>query len=242
MKHIGDQSVDMILCDPPYGTTSQCEWDKPLPGDKLWTEFRRMIKDNGAIIIMAAQPFATDVINDARDIFRYDLIWVKTHGAGFLNANRMPLRKHELILVFYKKLPAYNPQFGLRSGYNRPPPNKNNRVYGDVTNPANIINKKTVHPSSVIVFANGDGQNMLHPTQKPIGLFEYLIKTYSNPGELVLDPCMGSGTTAEACMKSQRQYIGFEVDVNYYNIIKNRIHANCMKLDSFEDKKLVVEG
>lgn len=227
MKKIADQSIDLILCDLPYGTTD-CSWDKVLPMKELFAEYDRIIKRSGAIILTAAQPFATDLINAYRKYFRYDLIWEKTSPLGFANSKKMPMRSHELILVFYKSLPTYNPQ-GLVKLDN--PKRKQKRVNNDKENVYRMstLNKEYVaeytnYPRSVLKYSNRNHKS-LHPTQKPIELFEYLLLTYSNEGDTVLDNCMGSGTTGVVCAKNNRNFIGFETNEKYFEIAKERIHT-----------------
>ena len=201
---IPDKSVDMILCDLPYGTTA-CKWDSIIPFDKLWNQYKRIIKDNGAIVLTASQPFTSELIHSNLKMFRYEWIWEKEQGVNFLLAKKQPMKVHENICVFYKKQCTYNPQFNIGKPYV-----SGKGTSGDVT--GNVIKKQTVnngkrYPRSVQRFNREVG---LHPTQKPVALFEYLIKTYTNEGETVLDNCMGSGTTAIACIDTNRNYIGFE--------------------------------
>jgi site-specific DNA-methyltransferase (adenine-specific) len=231
MKKIPDKSIDMILCDLPYGTTA-CKWDAIIPFEPLWEQYERVIKDNGAIVLTASQPFTTDLINSNRKIFRYDLKWDKVSTTGFLNARRMPLRRHEDVLVFYKKPPRYNPEMEVRGrvrnkgSYNKREGN-GDMCYGKFQNIESKNN--TYYPTSIIAISNAI-QAKDHPTQKPVALFEYLIKTYTNEGETVLDNCMGSGTTAIACINTNRNYIGFEKEEKYYNIILDRIEKHTKQL------------
>ena len=211
----------MILCDLPYGTTRN-KWDSIIPLDKLWEQYKRVIKDNGAIVLTAAQPFESLLISSNPKMFKYDLIWKKTHAKGHLNAKRMPLRGHESILVFYKKPPVYNPI--MRKGKYRYKGNKGQkagRCYGE-SKEYGVWNDE-YYPTSVIEISNAVQKGKIHPTQKPVALFEYLIKTYSNEGDTILDNCMGSGTTAIACINTNRNYIGFELDEEYYNKSLDRI-------------------
>ncbi|MCQ6529853.1 DNA-methyltransferase [Bacillus mycoides] len=232
MKMIEDKSIDMILCDLPYGTTS-CKWDSIIPFDKLWEQYERIIKDNGAIVLTASQPFTTKLIESNIKLFRYEWIWKKgNHTTGFPNANRMPLKNHENILVFYKKLPTYNPQ-GLIKLENPIKKKKtpNIGVFGERNNKS--LNKVHVtsytnYPKSVIDFSRDS--KTFHPTQKPVALFEYLIKTYTNEGETVLDNCMGSFTTAIACINTNRKYIGFEMDEEYWTLGNERVNKHIESL------------
>jgi site-specific DNA-methyltransferase (adenine-specific) len=217
MKNIPDKSIDMILCDLPYGTTA-CKWDSIIPFEPLWGQYERIIKDNGAIVLTASQPFTTVLINSNIKRFRYSWIWEKEQGVNFLMAKKQPLKVHEDICVFSKKQPVYNPQMTEGKPYI-----SGKGDSGEVTGRVKKVQTKnngTRYPRSVIQFKRETG---LHPTQKPVALFEYLIKTYTNEGETVLDNCMGSGTTAIACINTNRNFIGFELDKHYYDIAKERI-------------------
>ena len=226
MQRIPDKSIDMILCDLPYGTT-QCKWDTVIPFDALWKHYERSIKDNGAIVLTAAEPFTSVLITSNLKIFKYDLVWHKTHPKGHLNAKKAFMRAHENICVFYKKPPTYNPQ--MTTGHKRKVANTKyekvadgSQVYGAEKRDTKYDSTER-YPLSVITISNADLTNVLHPTQKPVALFEYLIKTYSNEGETILDNCMGSGTTAIACINTGRNYIGFENNKEYQSIIEERI-------------------
>ena len=224
MKDIPDGSVDMILADLPYGTTA-CKWDTIIPFEPLWEQYERIIKDNGAIVLTASQPFTTKLIGSNFDLFRYELIWEKTLASNFFMANKQPLKKHENICVFYKKQPIYNPQMEKGKPYTdkRKIKKRTSAVMGGEVSPkTDIVNKGERFPSSVQVFSNGNNHSV-HPTQKPVALFEYLIKTYTNEGETVLDNCIGSGSTGVACQNTNRNFIGFELDEAYFNIAKERL-------------------
>lgn len=227
MTRIQDGAVDLVLCDLPYGTTA-CSWDTVIPFEPLWKEYRRVLKHNGALALMAAQPFATDLINSARKIFRYDLVWEKTAPAGFANSHRMPLRSHELVLLFYRRQPTYNPQ-GLVK-LEKPIVRRGTRKVGGVYHglDKDCVQEYTNYPRSVLHFSFKGRR--VHPTQKPVELMEYLVRTYSNPGDLVLDNCMGSGTTAIACMNSGRRFVGFEQDEKYFAAARKRIDARAAEL------------
>ncbi|HHT7138079.1 DNA-methyltransferase [Bacillus cereus] len=232
MKMIPDKSVDMILCDLPYGTTA-CKWDSIIPFDLLWQQYERIIKDNGAILLTASQPFTTKLIASNMKLFRYEWIWKKgNHVTGFPNANRMPLKNHENVLVFYKKLPKYYPQDLIL--LDKPIQKKeirNMKVFGKRNNESlnNVYVKKyTNYPKSVIDFPRDS--KTFHPTQKPVALFEYLIKTYTKEGETVLDNCMGSFTTAIACINTNRNYIGFEMDEEYWKLGNERVNTHIESL------------
>ena len=225
MKTIPDRSIDMILCDLPYGVTKN-HWDITIPFDKLWNLYNRIIKDNGAIVLFADGIFMSKLMLSNLKMWRYNLIWDKVSPSGFLNANRMPLRRTEEICVFYKKLPTYNPQKikGKPShSKGRIKENKNNN-YGEfkfVDNSKELGDMK--YPTSLLKFSKVSPSKMQHPTQKPIDLLEYLIKTYSNEGDTVLDNCMGSGSTGVSALKTGRNFIGIELDENYFQIAKKRI-------------------
>lgn len=236
MKRIPDKSIDMILCDLPYGTTRN-KWDSVIDLADLWEEYKRIIKTNGAIVLTAQTPFDKVLGTSNLQWLKYEWIWKKNRSTGFLNAHKSPLKSHENILVFYQKPPCYNPI--MTTGH---PPLKgtfsNNRSgqsnYGkfkDFVSERSFGGQTDRFPQSVIEF-NVIANNNDHPTQKPVALFEYLIKTYTNEGETVLDNCMGSGTTAIACINTNRNYIGFEKEEKYYNIIRERIlkHTKQLKL------------
>lgn len=222
LQYVPDQSIDMILCDLPYGVTARNKWDVIIPLDKLWTHYTRIIKDNGAIVLTSTEPFTSLLINSNPDMFRYDLIWEKPLATGFLNANRMPLRSHENILIFYKKLPTYNPQKEAGKPY-KMTRRSDTSNYNTVKNLHQETNNESGerYPKSVIKFASD--KEKLHPTQKPLALFEYLIKTYTNPNDVVLDNCIGVGTTAIATINTNRGFIGIEKEEKYFNIAKTKI-------------------
>ena len=220
MKDIEDGSIDMVLADLPYGTTAN-KWDTIIPLDKLWEQYKRICKPNAAIVLTAQIPFSVTLGASNLAWLRYDWTWVKDYPTGFLNANKMPLKKTEQVLVFYQTLPTYNPQMTLGKPYVKTRKagsrSTNYRDVGECT----TINKGERYPVSLLTFRRDSSR--LHPTQKPVALFEYLIRTYTNPGETVLDNVMGSGTTAIAAINCGRKYIGFELDETYYNICMDRI-------------------
>lgn len=223
MARIPDASVDMILCDLPYGTTRN-KWDSVLPLDQLWREYERVIKDNGAIVLTAQTPFDKVLGASNLNLLRYELIWEKSKSTGYLNARRMPMKSHENVLVFYKKLPTYNPQLTEGTPYkNRHKPGDTGDNYGENKHDYSFDNKGTRFPRSVLKFDSVPSNEQSHPTQKPIALFEYLIRTYTNEGDIVLDNCMGSGTTAVAAINTGRQFIGFEMDAEYWRIANEHI-------------------
>lgn len=233
MRDIPSKSVDLILCDPPYGVT-QNPCDKKLPFQALWMEYKRIIKDNGAILLFGQGMFFVELIESNRAWFRYDLVWDKVLISGFLNAKRMPLRRHEHIAVFYKKLPKYCPQFsegqplhGRGKAYREK--ELINRNYGSFE-PTEDIRKGSTekYPTSILTFSKAHPSKAEHPTEKPVALLEYLIKTYTYEGDLVLDNCMGSGSTVVACIRTNRRYIGFELNEDHFKTAERRIY-NEMK-------------
>jgi len=226
MKDIPDKSIDMILCDLPYGTTA-CKWDTIIPFEPLWEQYKRIIKDNGAIVLTASQPFTSALVMSNVKMFKYCYTWVKTKPSGFQNAKRIPMKKHEDILVFYNSQSVYNQQNLIK--LETPIKSGRARLRNDEQHHLGVAGKlehKTTHTGwqdSVLYFANPSGKGHLHPTQKPVALFEYLIKTYTNEGDLVLDNCAGSGTTGVACKNLNRNYILIEKEPEYIEIIKERL-------------------
>ena len=222
MKEIAAGSVDMVLCDLPYGTT-QNKWDVCIPFEPLWEQYHRVCKKNAAIVLFSQQPFTTDLVNSNRKEFRYEWIWNKKLSTGFLNANKIPLKQHENILVFYKKLPTYNPIMETRGKIrSKGAGGKDSDCYRKGIGRVCHINN-TYYPTSIITFSNANNAAKYHPTQKPVALLEYLIKTYTNEGETVLDNTMGSGSTGVACVNTGRKFIGIEKDENYFEIAQKRI-------------------
>lgn len=220
MKDLPDGSVDMILCDLPYGTTA-CAWDTVIPFDNLWAHYRRLCK--GAIVLTASQPFTTALIGSNLKDFRYSLVWEKTLATNFMLVKKQPAKKHEDIAVFYRSQPVYNPQMEEGKAYSDRARKRTVGVHGDaVTLKKPIENTGTRYPSSVMKFSNGNNSTV-HPTQKPVALMEYLIRTYTHEGMTVLDNTMGSGTTGVACVNTDRNFIGMEMDEKYFAIAKNRI-------------------
>lgn len=224
MRNIPDKSIDLVLCDLPYGTTN-CKWDNIIPLEPLWEQYNRVIKDNGAILLFGSELFSSKLRMSNIKNYKYDWIWLKPKGSGFYNAKKMPLKNHEIISVFYKKLPIYNPQmtqgkpYKCKQGYV-------GEYLGATDKKVVTVNTGTRYPTSVQKFNIETGY---HPTQKPVELLEYLIKTYSNEGETVLDNCMGSGSTGVAALNTNRKFIGIELDKNYFDIAKNRIEGNVNK-------------
>ena len=230
MRKIQDHSIDMILCDLPYGTTRRNKWDSVINFKSLWEQYKRIIKNNGCICLFSQMPFTVKLIMSNPEMFRYEYIWQKPLATGFLNAKKMPLKAHENICIFYKHLPTYNPQFTLGKPYKAMSGRASTNYDKVISNYPTICDGKR-YPKDVILFKNETG---FHPTQKPVSLVEYLIKTYTHKDEIVLDNCMGSGTTAVACINTQRQFIGYEIEKKYCDIaskrISNAILNNCTKL------------
>lgn len=219
---ITDNSVDMLLVDLPYGTTA-CKWDSIIPLDKLWEQYNRICKNSAAMVFTAAQPFTTILAASNLNNFRYEWIWEKSQGTNPMNAKVMPLKSHENILVFYRNKPVYNPQIWYSTPYSgfSSDTSKIGEVYGDAKSKHRDNPEGSRYPKTILKFKQEKGS---HPTQKPVGLMEYLIKTYTNEGDIVLDNTMGSGTTGVACMNTNRDFIGIEMDQKYFNIAKDRIY------------------
>ena len=227
MKYIPDKSIDMILCDLPYGTTA-CKWDTIIPFEPLWEQYERIVKDNGAIVLFGSEPFSSQLrLSNLKD-YKYDLYWVKEKPTNFFQLKRRFGKTTENICVFYKKQPTYNPQMVKHIGKivkNKPKGFHNSIITG--------INKEVFryndtgfrYPTDILFFNREKLGSTLHPTQKPVALCEYLIKTYTNEGETVLDNCIGSGTTGVACKNLNRNFIGIELDTTYFEIAKKRIES-----------------
>lgn len=230
MKDIPDGSVDMILCDLPYGVTKN-RWDSVLPLEALWQQYRRIINPDGAICLFADGLFMAKLMLSAPKMWRYNLVWDKVLSTGFLNANRQPLRSHEEVCVFYQKQPTYSPQktAGAKNHSKGKPKERANNNYGNY----GFIDNSDIHgnakyPKSILRYQKPHPSKSVHPTEKPVALCEWLIKTYTNPGEIVLDNCMGSGPTGVACVKTGRKFIGMELDERYFSTAKERIEA-CIR-------------
>lgn len=224
---IEDKSIDMILCDLPFGTTN-CKWDSPIDLNLLWKEYNRIIKDNGAVLLFAQTPFDKVLGVSNLKFLRYEWIWEKTQATGHLNAKKMPMKSHENVLVFYKKLPVYNPQKtkGHKpvNSYTKYISTQNKtEIYRSVKQQVSGGGNTDRYPRSVLIFPSDKQKSNLHPTQKPLALCEYLIKTYTNKGALVLDNTSGSGTTGLACKNLGRNYIMIEKDEKYYNTTCERV-------------------
>lgn len=230
MKDIPDVSIDAIITDPPYGTTA-CKWDSVIPFEPMWEQLKRVIKPNGAIVLFGSQPFTSALIMSNIKMFKYEWIWDKTRGVGHLNAKKRPMMCTENILVFNEK-GFYHPQMRHRDKPRKSQNKSTQNVYGkslDVFN-GEVLDKK--YPVNLITFSKSDmTKNKFHPTQKPIALMEYLIKTYTQEGETVLDFTMGSGTTGVACVNTNRNFIGIELDEGYFNIAMDRINQTIAKLN-----------
>lgn len=223
MKSIPDGSVDLILCDLPYGTTKN-KWDSVLPLEKLWEEYRRISR--GAIVLTAQSPFDKVLGASNLSMLRYEWVWEKTHSTGHLNAKRAPMKAHENVLVFYDRQPTYNPIKTVGHKRKTSTKRKDEGTNYGIQNFSPLTYDSTErYPRSVIKFASDKQRSALHPTQKPVALMEYLIKTYTNVGNTVLDNCMGSGTTGVACVNTGRGFIGIENDSEYFEIAKKRIEA-----------------
>lgn len=220
MKQIPDKNIDMVLCDLPFGVT-QNKWDKIIPFDDLWIAYDRITKNNGAVVLFCQMPFTAELVHSNLKNFKYIWVWYKHYCRGFLNAKKQPLRTTEQISVFYKKQCTYNPQ--MRKGKLRQKGNssKQRGCYGKYK--STKIENDTYYPTDVLDFAGVSSSESQHPTQKPVDLLEYLIKTYTNEGDMVLDNCMGSGSTGIACINTNRKFIGMELDKNYFQIAKERI-------------------
>ena len=235
MKQIQDKSVDMILCDLPYGQTQRNKWDVIIPFNPLWEQYKRIIKDNGVIVLFANGMFTAELMLSNKSMWKYNLVWNKVLPSGFLNAKKMPLRSHEDICIFYKKSPIYNPQMTLgKECHSRGNViGKNQEDFSRNTNYGSFVAVQTEgnlkYPKSIITYQKPHPSITIHPTQKPVALLEYLVKTYTNEGDTVLDNCMGSGSTGVACIRTNRNFIGIELDENYFNIAKERIEQEKMK-------------
>ena len=223
MKDIPDGSVDMVLCDLPYGTTRN-NWDTIIPLDSLWKEYKRVVKKSGAIVLFAQTPFDKILGASNLDMLKYEWIWEKSQGTGHLNAKKMPMKSHENILVFYRQLPTYNPQWEWGKAYTVTC-GKHSANYGKQKDKVTTVSDGRRYPKDILRFGKAETDKHLHPTQKPVALMEYLIKTYTNDGETVLDNCMGSGSTGVACVNTNRRFIGIERDEGYFNIATQRIET-----------------
>lgn len=234
MANIDDKSVDMILCDLPYGTT-QCSWDVVIPFEPLWEEYKRIIKDNGAIVLFGMEPFSSYLRISNIDMYKYDWIWDKVKGTGFLNAKKQPMRNHEVISVFYKNQCKYNPQMTRGHKFKKSVRKKELQtdIYGEMKNDS-VYESTERYPRSIQVFSSDTQNSSFHPTQKPIALCEYLIKTYTDEGELVLDNCAGSCSTGIACHNTGRRFIGFEKDEFIFEMANKRLEDHKSQMTLFD--------
>jgi DNA modification methylase len=226
MKGIEDKSIDLILCDPPYGTTS-CRWDSIINLEKMWEQYNRIIKDNGVIVLFSAQPFTTKLINSNIKSYKYSWYWIKNTVTGFAFAKYQPMRKVEDINVFYKKATSYNPQGLVKLEKSKASNRKveKDSVYDKSLN-NRYVQEYTNYPNNVLNFNKEN--KCIHPTQKPVDLLEYLIKTYTKEGDTVLDNCYGSGSTGVACANTNRKFIGIELDEEYFKSGGDRVRKAYM--------------
>ncbi len=229
LRTLPDGSIDAVICDLPYGTTN-CSWDVVIPFEPLWTQYKRLVKKGGAIVLFASQPFTSFLVCSNPKWFKHDVVWEKDRSTGHLNARIEPMRKHEDILVFADGRVTYNPQMSKKPAWKVRPvraPGGTPSVYGKLDpNAKPIASLEMSYPTSVYPSATTNtGERGFHPTQKPVALLEYLIRTYSNEGEIVLDNTMGSGSTGVACVNTGRKFIGMELRADYFEIAKARIEA-----------------
>lgn len=227
LPEIPDKSMDLIITDLPYKKT-RCLWDRPIDQNKLWPQYKRIIKDHGAILLFAKQPFTSALVLSNQDMFRYEWIWEKSNATGHLNANIMPMQAHENILVFYKKRPKYNPQKTTghkpMNSYTKTLETQNrSAIYGECKTEISGGGNTERYPRSVILFASDKQTSSIHDTQKPVALYEYLIRTYTDEGDWVHDSCVGGGTTLEACNLTNRNCICFEISDEWEKYYKERL-------------------
>ena len=237
MKEIPDKSIDMILCDLPYGTTS-CSWDIIIPFEPLWKEYERITKDNAAIILTGSEPFSSYLRLSNIKYYKYDLYWKKEKPTNFFQLKRRFGKCTENIMIFYKKQPTYNPQKIRHTGKpvtNNPKGNHASIITGINKKVLPYLDDGTRFPNDILEFRREVLSTTVHPTQKPVALFEYLIKTFTNEGDLILDNCAGSGTTGMACINTNRKYILMEKEEKYYNVILDRISK--YKKETFKDNE-----
>ena len=240
MKDISDGSVDMVLCDPPYGTTV-CKWDSVIPFDPMWEQLKRVVKHKGAICLFGREPFSSMLRMSSLDMFRYDWVWEKSKATNFLFAKQMPLICHETISVFYKQKPLYIPQKSKGKPYNKGVEKRTEiEAVGKIGN-GNLLSNESGerNPRSIVYFRTAESEGKFHPTQKPVALLEYIIKTYTLGGETVLDFTMGSGSTGVACVNLNRHFIGIEKDSKYFEIAKNRINNHLTNDEADANARLI---
>ena len=229
---VTDHSIDLILSDLPYGVTRN-KADIPIDLASLWTQFKRVIRPKGNIVLTAQKPFSLDLIASNRPWYRYDLIWDKVLTTGFLNANRQPLRRHEEVLVFYENFKTYNPQKkrgAINHSLGKITKNRGGQNYGEIINVAQDFTGMK-YPTSILRYSKHHPSEAMHPTEKPVGLFEEMVRTYSNKGDTVLDPCIGSGTTAVACIRAARNFIGMDISEKWVNISRERIKQEAESIE-----------
>ena len=232
MQDIADHSVDCILCDLPYGTT-RAAWDVIIPFDALWEQYKRVIKENGVIILTGTEPFSSRLRLSNLDWYKYDWIWNKIAPVGFLNAKKQPLRVTENISIFYQHQPVFHPQ--MTHGHERKQSKQRKPLSCELYNRGGIAieyNSTDRYPLNIQAFSMDKQKSHLHPTQKPVELFKYLIRTYTNPGAVVLDNCIGSGTTAIAALETARRFIGIELQEKYVDIANARIAQYFQELSA----------
>src|SRR5574344_501842 len=233
MKEIPDKSIDMILCDLPYGTTA-CKWDEVIPFEPLWEQYNRIIKDNGAIILFGTEPFSSELRLSNKSDYKYDIYWVKEKPTNFMQVKKRVGKLTENICVFYKKQCTYNPQMVKHNGkkVTNKPSERNAKFKSVVASDSPTLSIKPYedtgyrYPCDILNINREKLGSTVHPTQKPVELLEWLIKTYTNEGEVILDNCMGSGSTGVACINTNRKFIGMELDEHYFNVAKDRIQNN----------------
>jgi site-specific DNA-methyltransferase (adenine-specific) len=242
MQDIPNGSIDMILCDLPYGTT-KCKWDMIIPFESLWIQYNRIIKENGAIVLFGTEPFTSNLILSNLEMYRQKLTWLKTRPTNVFNAKKQFMNWTEDIVVFYKKLPTYNPQMRTDGEFTGAKIQRNNhdrsngvfQKTGEKKNYVHESNGGLFYPKTVLEYSNvNHGRNCYHPTQKPVDLLEYLIRTYTNENDIVLDNSMGSGSTGIACLNTKRSFIGIELDEAYFGIAQDRIRERMEELNGNE--------
>lgn len=226
LGNIESQSVDLLLTDFPYGTLNKRnEWDTIIDYPTFWSHVDRICKPTCPIISTAAQPFTSVLISSNYRDFKYTMVWEKSKATGYLNAKKQPLRAHEDIVIFYKKQPTYNPQMTQGTPYDKGIAVRDTEAYGVQTKEVHVKNDSGLrYPRSVLYFKTAESEGKYHPTQKPVALYEYLIRTYSKEGDTILDPCMGSGTTGVACLNTNRNFIGIEMEEKYFKIAQDRMN------------------
>ena len=212
--------VDAIITDPPYGTTA-CKWDSIIPFNEMWLRLNKLIKPNGAIVLFGSEPFSSALRMSNIKNYKYDLIWDKTKSGNFALAKKQPMKSHENLSIFYSKQHTYNPQMEVRGNVRKKGGGKASDNFGIVPT---ISFNNTYYPKSIMAYSTGSRKEHYHPTQKPVALMEYLIKTYTNEGEIILDFTMGSGSTGVACRNTNRKFIGIELDDKYFKICEDRIN------------------